>query len=122
MLSGDDRVVSWKSKNSHQYLFQYTKLRCHYLLDAKEFNVEKVQREFVPVNIKNDNQGAIALVKNPAKHMKSKQIDIGYHFIFDYYQSNTIMIEHVQSDENIADVYINDSIVNSHFAFWTLLT
>ena len=29
-----------------------------------------VQREFVPVNIKNDNQGAINLVKNPVKHMK----------------------------------------------------
>ena len=96
-------------KSSRQYLFQYTKLRCHYLLDAKKFNVKKVQ-------------GAIALAKNPVKRMKSKYIDIGYHFIFDYYQSNTIMIVHVQSDENIADVFINDPIVNSHFAIWTLLT
>ena len=29
-----------------------------------------------PVHINNDNQGAIALVKNPMKHHKSKHIDL----------------------------------------------
>ena len=43
----------------------------------------------MPVNIKNDNQGAIVLVKNPVKHMKLKHIDIRYHSIHNYYQSNT---------------------------------
>ena len=46
------------------------------------------QRKFLPVNIKNDNQGAIALVKNPVRHRKSKNIDIKYHFICDYHESN----------------------------------
>lgn len=43
----------------------------------------------MPENIKNDNQGAIVLVKNPVKHMKSKHVDIRYHSIHDYYLSNT---------------------------------
>ena len=59
----------------------------------------------MPANIKNDNQAAIALVKNPVKDMELKHIDIRYHFICDYYQSNKIMIEYMQSDENVADVF-----------------
>ena len=48
-----------------------------------------IQREFVSVNIKNDNQGAIVLVKNPVKYMKLKHIHIRYHSIHNYYQLYT---------------------------------
>ena len=61
--------------------------------------------KFVPVNIKNNNQGAITIVKNLVKYMKLKNIDIRYHFNCDYYQLNKIMIEYVQSEENVVDVF-----------------
>ena len=34
-----------------------------------------------PVSLYCDNQGAIALAKNPVQHQRSKHIDIRYHFI-----------------------------------------
>jgi len=61
--------------------------------------------DFTPVNIYNDNQGAIALVKNPVKHSRSKHIDIRYHFIREYYQSNKINLQYVQSADNFADMF-----------------
>ena len=60
---------------------------------------------FEPVEIKSDNQGAIALVKNPVKHSRSKHIDIRYHFIREHFQSNRITLDYVQSDYNLADPF-----------------
>ena len=37
--------------------------------------------------------------------MKLKHNDIKYHVIHDYYQSNKIIIEYIQSDENVADIF-----------------
>lgn len=37
--------------------------------------------------------------------MKLKQNEIKYHVIHDYYQSDKIVIEYIQSDENVADVF-----------------
>ena len=39
--------------------------------------------DFEPVNIINDNQGAIALAKNPVKHQKLKKIK--YQYILSFY-------------------------------------
>ena len=47
---------------------------------------------YEPVNIKCDNQGAIALVRNPVKHNRSKHINICYHFIHQNLQCNKILI------------------------------
>ena len=51
--------------------------------------------------LKKDKQGEISLVKNPVKY-----INIRYHFICDYYQLNKIMKDFVQSDKNVAEVFI----------------
>lgn len=37
-----------------------------------------------PVVILEDNQGAIAIAKNPADHSRTKHIDIRYHYISEY--------------------------------------
>ena len=34
-----------------------------------------------PISLYADNQGAIALAKNPVNHQRTKHIDIKYHFI-----------------------------------------
>ena len=61
--------------------------------------------DFEPVEIRSDNQGAIALVKNPVKHHKSKHIDIRYHFIRDYLKEDKISLSYVPSDKNVADFF-----------------
>ena len=56
-----------------------------------------------PILLFGDNQGSLAVVKNPVKHNRTKHIDIKYHFIRDYFNSNIIDITYVPSEENVAD-------------------
>ena len=57
-----------------------------------------------PIELYGDNQGAIAIVKNPIKHDRTKHIDIKYYFIREHYQKDTIALKYIPSDSNIADV------------------
>ena len=53
-----------------------------------------------PVKIFGDNQGSIALVKNPISHNRSKHIDIKSHFIRDAYTNGAIdIILYVPTDK-----------------------
>jgi hypothetical protein len=40
-----------------------------------------IGKDLYTARIKGDNQGALALVKNPHLHERSKHIDIQYHYI-----------------------------------------
>ena len=44
-----------------------------------------------------DNQPAIALVKNPVLHDRSKHIDVKFHFLRDYVDGGQIVIEFVET-------------------------
>ena len=58
-----------------------------------------------PITMYCDNQGAIALVKNPVKHGRSKHIDIRYHFTREHVENGTIILEYIPSDQNLADPF-----------------
>jgi hypothetical protein len=55
------------------------------------------------VEIRADNQGAIALVKNPHLHKRSKHINISYHHIRDLEEQKKITIKYVPITEIVAD-------------------
>lgn len=55
------------------------------------------------VNTKGDNQGAIALAKNPHLTERSKHIDISYHFIRDLQERKRADISYVPTAEMAAD-------------------
>ena len=57
------------------------------------------------VDIHVDNQGAIALAKNPVYHQRSKHIDIKYHFIRSEVQEGVVSLSYVQSERNTADLF-----------------
>ena len=67
---------------------------------AKDFDL----RSDKPITIFGDNQGSIALVKNPINHNKSKHIDIKYHFIRDAYNDKIIDVVYTPTETNIADL------------------
>ena len=50
-----------------------------------------------------DNQGAIALTKNPQLHERSKHIDICYHFIRDLAEQKKLDIRYIPTEEIVAD-------------------
>jgi transposase InsO family protein len=50
-----------------------------------------------------DNQGSIALAKNPEQHQRSKHIDIRYHFIRERIADGVVRLEYVPGTEMVAD-------------------
>lgn len=55
------------------------------------------------VDTRGDNQGAIALAKNPQLTDRSKHIDVAYHYIRDLQERQRVDISYVPTDEMAAD-------------------
>jgi len=51
-----------------------------------------------------NNQSGIRLLENPVFHDRSKHIDIMYHFIWDIIQRGAIRIQHIKTDEQVANI------------------
>ena len=50
-----------------------------------------------------DSQSAIFLAKNSAYHSRTKHIDVQYHFVRDMVESMKVLLEKVDTLENVAD-------------------
>jgi hypothetical protein len=50
-----------------------------------------------------DNQGAIALAKNPEYHARTKHIDIQYHFVRECVENGRITLEYCETADMLAD-------------------
>jgi hypothetical protein len=57
-----------------------------------------------PIPIYNDNNGCIALSKNPVHHDKSKHIAMRHHSLREKVEDGSIDLSHVPSASNIADL------------------
>ena len=55
------------------------------------------------VTIHADNQGAIALAKNPEHHARTKHIDVQYHFIREHVEANRVQLSYISTHEMAAD-------------------
>ncbi|GJW19045.1 zinc finger, CCHC-type containing protein [Tanacetum coccineum] len=65
---------------------------------------ELTGREEERITLKVDNISAIALVRNPVFHGRSKHIDIRYHFIRECVENGHINVEHVSGELQRADI------------------
>ena len=59
----------------------------------------------MPMEILEDNQGAIAMAKNPVGHKRSKHIDIKHHFIREAVQTGTISLTYCPTSNMLADIF-----------------
>jgi hypothetical protein len=57
-----------------------------------------------PFPILNDNNACIQLSKNPVHHDRSKHIDMRHHFLRDRVLDSSIILSHVPSSDNLADL------------------
>ena len=55
------------------------------------------------IRLYGDNQGALALVRNPELHARSKHIDVQYHYIRELKEREIIAVEYVPTAEMAAD-------------------
>ncbi|CAL1680763.1 unnamed protein product [Lasius platythorax] len=58
------------------------------------------------ITIFGDNLGSIKLAENPVFHQRSKHIDIKYHFIRDAIHHGGLKIQHISTEDTVADVLI----------------
>jgi len=56
------------------------------------------------VDMNADNQGALKLIRNPISSMRSKHIDIAYHFVRDRAAAGHIRFKYISTHENVADI------------------
>nr|GFC54096.1 hypothetical protein [Tanacetum cinerariifolium] len=59
---------------------------------------------FMNTKIYTDNNSAICIGKNPVYHSKTKHIEIRHHFIRDCFEKKLISVDHIHTDENVADL------------------
>jgi hypothetical protein len=62
-----------------------------------------IRKDPKTVDIRGDNQGALALVKNPYLHERSKHINIYYHFIRDLTEKARISVTYIPTGDIVAD-------------------
>ena len=106
-----DSAVSWKSKKQSCIALSSTEAKYMALCQAAKESVWMVNflkdlsisvQDSMVVNA--DNQGSIALTKNPVFHNQSKHIDIQYHFTQDLVKGKWISLNYILTKEMSADL------------------
>ncbi|GJR56217.1 putative reverse transcriptase domain-containing protein [Tanacetum coccineum] len=59
---------------------------------------------FMNTKIYIDNNSAICIVKNHVFHSRTKHIKIRHHFIRDCFEKKLIYVDHIHTDDNVADL------------------
>ena len=112
-LNSDGPAISWKSRKQPTVALstceaEYMAL-CETTQEAlylKQFLQDLDEKvNFEPIHLYGDNQGSLALSKNPSNHSRTKHIDVKYHFIRDCYADRVIDIHHVPTNDNAADAF-----------------
>jgi hypothetical protein len=57
-----------------------------------------------PTVIYEDNQGCIAMAKNPVNHERTKHIDIRYNFVREKVEDKTIVVKYLETTDMLADI------------------
>jgi hypothetical protein len=70
-----------------------------------------------PIEINSDNQGAIALTKNPTFHARTKHIDIRHHFLREKYEAKEIAIAYCGTNTMVADILTKALAKDKHEGF-----
>ena len=109
MLTGS--AISWQAKKQATVALSTVESEYNALAQAirealwlqallKDMGMEK----YAPRTINCDNQGAIALAKNPTHHAKTKHVDVQLHFIRDHMENGTINVEYYPTENMLADL------------------
>ena len=104
-------LVSWCSKKQNSVALSTAEaeyvaagLCCSQILWIKQqLRDFEVSLDHIP--IKCDNTSAINLTKNPIQHSRTKHIDIRHHFIRDHVLNGDVVLEFVDTNNQLADIF-----------------
>ena len=112
MLNDNSGQISWKTKKQNTVALssceaEYISLsmcvqEAMYLRKMITFVYGEDVETRVKIGV--DNQGTIALAKNPIINQRSKHIDVRYHFLRDAVADCIVELYYVPSGDNVADV------------------
>ena len=111
-LNTNGPLISWKSQKQRivalssceaEYVSLTSAVQEGNFLRQLYADMNNCDKSTVILNV--DNQGAIALAKNPVYHQRSKHIDIRYHYIRLEVENKHVELIYVPSEENVADIF-----------------
>lgn len=68
-----------------------------------------------------DNQGAIALVKNPEAYARNKHINIQWHYQREQIEDRSVQFRYISTKEQIADSFTKAFIRDKFLIFYCTL-
>ncbi|THH16855.1 hypothetical protein EUX98_g9236 [Antrodiella citrinella] len=118
-------AVSWSSKRQEIVSVSTTEAEYVALTHAfkeaiwlRNFIIEVFRAPPLPMNVKSDSMGAIALAKDDKFHARTKHIDIRFHFVRYNIEDKKIILTYCPTDDMTADIFTKalDNMKAKHFA------
>ena len=111
-LNTESALISWRSCKQRVVALstceaEYLSLTesCKDALFLRQILSDLTNNELTPVTLHTDNQGSLALAKNPVHHKRTKHISIRYHFIRHQVTYGVIKLLYIPTSDNIADLF-----------------
>nr|KAJ0217090.1 hypothetical protein LSAT_V11C300105640 [Lactuca sativa] len=106
-----NRLISWSSKKQTSVAISTAEAeyvaagRCCAQLLWIQNQLLDYGIKFSKTPIYCDNTSAIQITQNPVQHSKTKHIEIRHHFIRDNVEKGKVVLEHVKTSEQLADIF-----------------
>ncbi|KAG7552201.1 GAG-pre-integrase domain [Arabidopsis thaliana x Arabidopsis arenosa] len=107
-----NNLISWHSKKQNCVSLssaesEYIALGscCTQLLWMRQMGCDYGMTFPDPLLDKCDNKSAIDISKNPVQHSKTKHIEIRHHFVRELVEEKQVIIEHVPTELQLADIF-----------------
>jgi hypothetical protein len=106
-------LISWKSKQQTvvatstveaEYISQYSATLEGIALRNLLIELQVINDDYC-LTLYCDNQGAIALTKNPVNGARTKHIDIKYHWIREHVKRKIVSVQYISTHEMLADMF-----------------
>ncbi|GJX27948.1 ribonuclease H-like domain, reverse transcriptase, RNA-dependent DNA polymerase [Tanacetum coccineum] len=106
-------VNTQEGKGTTDIIFYYATAAATQALWLKRLLSKLTHSQDEKVTIQVDNKSAIALIKNPVFHRRSKHIDTKYHFIRECVEREDIQVEFKQAYMQLKDEEIQEKVTES---------
>ncbi|GJR72030.1 hypothetical protein Tco_0084395 [Tanacetum coccineum] len=117
-----DRLVSWSSKKHKSIAISITEAeyialsRCCVQILCMRSQLTDYGFEFNKIPLYYDNKSDIALYSNNVQHLRSKHIDVRYHFIKERVENGVVELYFVRTEYQLADIFTK-ALLKERFEF-----